>query len=132
MNQDREHKPAKRQPLSAPFAEPGMDTSPFFTMPSNVPTGGELVVPPQQPVINEQRPWPPSPQLTGPIADQLVRQTPDQQPQTPLRGQGLAGGDRAQLQRLCRHLRRTGRCPGQCVLSRARHNRLLRRFPDMR
>lgn len=132
MNEDREHKPAKQPPVLRPWAEPGMDTSPFFTMPAHVPTGGELVVPPQQPVIHEQQSWPPSPQSTGPIADRQIGQTPDQQPQTPPLGQGLAGLDRRQLQRLCRHLRRTGRCPGECVLSRSRHNRLLRRFPNLR
>ena len=131
MSEDREHKPAKRQPLPPPFAEPGITPSLFFTM-HPVSTGGEIVVPQHYP-LNEQQPWPSPPQQAAPVINQRAGQGSDQQPQAPpqRQGQPLAGLDREQLQRLCRHLRRTGGCPGECVLSRSRRNRRLRRFPGM-
>jgi hypothetical protein len=129
MSEDREHKPAKHLPVPPPFAEPGMAPSPFFAMPPTSPTGGELVVPDgRPPVVNEQQPWP-SPQPAWPIANPSANPlSPRQSPQ----GQELTAQHQAQLQRLCRHLRETDRCPGECVLSRARQNRQLRRFPRMR
>lgn len=123
MSQDRDSKPATAKQPPAPLRF-------TFTMPTNVPAGGELVVPHAQPPVgNEQRPQPPSSQPTGPLPNPQRRQ-----PQTPPQPQGqpLGGLDRAQLQRLCRHLRETDRCPGECVLSRARQDRRLRRFPRMR
>ena len=125
MSEDREHKPAKHRPVPPPFAEPGMAPSPLFAMPTTPPTGGELVVPQQQPIMNGQQPWPPSPQQVGPVVN------PSANPVSPQQDQGLAAQHQAQLQRLCRHLRETDRCPGECVLSRARQNRRLRRFPGM-
>lgn len=128
MSEDREHKPANR-PVPPPFAEPGMTPSPFFAMPPTSPTGGELVVPEARPpVVNEQRPWSPSSRQSGPIANPSANPVSPEQPPH----QGVGGLDRAQLQRLCRHLRETDRCPGECVLSRARQDRQLRRFPRMR
>lgn len=129
MSEDREHKPAKHRPVPPPFAEPGMAPSSLFAMPPTSPTSGELVVPQQQPLVNGQQPWPPSPQPAGPVADQSANPvSPRQLPQ----GQELTAQHQAQLQRLCRHLRETDRCPGECVLSRARQDRQLRRFPRMR
>lgn len=130
MSHDRERKPAKQPPRPPLWAEQGITPSPFFRMPT-VPTGGEIVVPDARPpVVNAQRPWPLSPQQTGPVVNQSADSvSPRQSPQG--QGRGLAGQDRAQLQRLCRHLRRTGRCPGECVLSRARQDRRLRGFPRM-
>ncbi len=134
MSEDRENKAAKRRPLLPPFAEQGIAPSPFFSMLGNVPTGSEVVVPQDHP-LNEQQ-LRPSPQQATSLADHRIGQTPDQQPQVPPQQQlsrqpGLVGQDREQLQRLCRHLRRTGRCPGECVLSHARQNRRLRDFPGM-
>jgi hypothetical protein len=127
MSRDWEHEPGA-QPHAPRWAEPPVAPEPFFAMQDTVPTGGELVPYPQMPVVNEQQPWPPPAQQTELVAGQQVGQGPDQQPQ----GQELAGRDRAQLQRLCRRLRATHRCPGQCVLSRARQDRRLRGFPDLR
>lgn len=133
MSEDRENKAAKRQPLPPPFAEQGIAPSPFFSMPGNVSAGGEVAVPQHRP-LNEQQ-LRPSLQQAASLADHRVGQTPDQQPQAPPQQQspqpGLVGQNRAQLQRLCRHLRETDRCPGECVLSRARQDRKLRDFPDM-
>lgn len=131
MNQDRPQQPGKEPAVPPLSAEPGMAPSPFFAMPIPAPTGGEVIVPQQQPpVVNEQQPWPPPAQQAELVADQRVGQAPD--PQQPPQGQGLADQHQAQLQRLCRHLRATDRCPGRCVLSRARQDRWLRGFPDMR
>jgi hypothetical protein len=125
MSGDREHEPTKQPPVPPRWAEPDMALSPFFDMRATRPAGGELVVPQQQPLVNEQQAWPPPPQQAGPVANQSADSvSPQQSPQ----GQGLAAQHEAQLQRLCRHLRRTGRCPGECVLSRARQNRRLRGF----
>jgi hypothetical protein len=111
MSEDREQEPVKRQPATQ-FAEPDTEFSSFFDMRTTRSTGGELVMPPQQPLVNEQQPWPPPPQQAGPVAHQSVDSV---SPQQPPQGQGLAEQHEAQLQRLCRHLRRTGRCPGECV-----------------
>lgn len=129
MSQDREHKPAKHRPVPPLWAEQGVAPSPLFSMPGNVPTGGEIAVPDARPpVVNTQQPWPPSPQQAGPVINQSADSvSPRQSPQ----GQELAAQHEAQLQRLCRHLRETDRCPGECVLSRARQNRRLRGFPRM-
>jgi hypothetical protein len=124
MSQDREQEPVKRQPAPQ-FAEPDTGFSSFFDMRTTRPAGGELVVPQQQPLLNEQQPWPPPPQQAGPVAHQSADSV---SPQPSAEGQGVAGQHQAQLQRLCRHLRRTGRCPGECVLSRGRQNRRLRGF----
>jgi hypothetical protein len=135
MSQDRPQQPGKEPAAPPLWDEPGMAPSSLFAMPTPTPTGGELVVPhTPPPVVGEQGPWPPSPQAAGKGPDQPGGQGPDQQPQAPpqWQGQGLADQSRAQLQRLCRHLRATDRCPGQCVLSRARQDRWLRGFPDMR
>lgn len=135
MNQDRPQQPGKEPAVPPPWAEPGIAPSPFFAMPTSTPTGGEMVVPHMQPpVVREQGPWPPSPQPAGQGPDQQGGQGPDQQSQAPSQWQGQALTDQhqAQLQRLCRHLRATDRCPGRCVLSRARQDRRLRGFPDLR
>jgi hypothetical protein len=127
MSRDWEHEPAKQPPTPPPWAEPPVAPEPFYAMPDTVATGGEIVVPQQQPVVNAQQPWPPPLQQTGPVAGRSANPV-SPQPQ----GQGVPGRNRAQLQRLCRRLRATHRCPGECVLSRARQNRRLRRFPDLR
>lgn len=125
MSQEHPQKPAKQLPVPPPGAEPGMAPSPFFAIPSERRTGGELVVPQQQSVIDAQQHWAPSPQPAAPVASQSADSASRQ-------SQGVAAQDRARLQRLCSHLRRTGGCPGQCVLSRARQDRRLRGFGDIR
>jgi hypothetical protein len=37
----------------------------------------------------------------------------------------------ARLRAVCRHLRATNRCPGECVLSRSRQERLLREMENL-
>lgn len=125
MNPNPDHKPAKRQPLLPPFAEPGITPSLLFKMPST----GDMV-PYQQTPLTRESPWPPPLPQAGPVFNQRIEHRPDQPSQG--QPQELAAQDRAQLQRLCRHLRETDRCPGECVLSRARQNRRLRRFPGIR
>lgn len=124
MNQDRKHEPNTQPTVPPLWAEPPLAPVSFFAMPTIEPTGSEVVVSQQSPVAHQQ-PGLLSPQQAGPVAAQRVEQAPGQQ------GQGLAEQHRAQLQRLCRHLRETDQCPGQCVLSRARQNRRLGRFPGM-
>lgn len=129
MSQDREHMPGAQPTVPSLWAQPPVAPVSFFEIPTPIPTGGELVVLQQQPVIPEQRPWSP-PLQAGPVAGQSADLVSQQQ--APPQGQVLADQNRAQLQRLCRRLRETHRCPGQCVLSRARQDRLLRQFPDLR
>jgi hypothetical protein len=129
MNQDRSHKPDAQRPVQPPCAEQGMTPSPLFDMSRIGQRSGEIVVAQQQPVVNTRQPWPRPSQQAGLVAGQSANPvSPQQQPQ----GQGLAEQHEAQLQRLCRRLRATHRCPGECVLSRARQNRRLRGFPDLR
>lgn len=98
MSRDQEHEPTKQSPL-LPFAKSGVAPSLFFSVQPE-PTSGELAVPDgQPPAVDEQRPWPPPPQRTEPIATQSADPIPQQSP----RSQGLVGRDREQLQRLCRH-----------------------------
>lgn len=130
MSRDREHKPGAQLALPSLWAQPPVAPVSFFAMPTDVPTGGEVVVLSQQPLVaREQRPWSP-PLQAGLVAGQSADLVSQQQ--VPPQGQVLADQNRAQLQRLCRRLRETHRCPGQCVLSRARQDRLLRQFPDLR
>jgi hypothetical protein len=104
-----------------PFADP-VPGVPLFRMPPVV--GGELV--------------PTSPfDLTVPT-DQTAATTEEQQPhawlvQQPVTSLALSPDERTQqdaerdrLLGLCRHLRRTHRCPGECVLSPGRQERVLR------
>jgi len=126
MNPNSGHTPAKRQPLLPPFAEPGIASSPFF-MPSSPPR--TEVLPYQQTPLTRESSWPPPPPQAGPVINRSANPVaPQQSP----RGQTVAAANRAQLQRLCQHLRHTGGCPGECVLSRARQNRRLRNFPGAR
>lgn len=129
MSQDRKHEPGAQPPVPQLWAQPPVAPVSFFILPDNVPTGGEIAVPQQQPVVNAQQPWPPPPQQTGLVAGRSANSVaPQQSPQ----GHMVAAANRAQLQRLCQHLRRTGGCPGECVLSRARQDRRLRNFPGAR
>jgi hypothetical protein len=126
MNQNPDHTPPKRQPLLPPFAEPGITPSAFF-MPSSPPR--TEVLPYQQTPLTRESPWPPPPPQAGPVINRSANPVaPQQSP----RGQTVAAANRARLQRLCRHLRETDSCPGECVLSRARQNRRLHRSPRMR
>lgn len=120
MNSNDDKKPK-------PFADPVTPTS-LFTMPPIV--GGELV--------------PTSPfDLTVPITEaNLVvpddQARADEQPFTWLGAQPVTSlalspdeqvakdAERDRLLGLCRHLRQTHRCPGQCVLSPGRQERVLR------
>ena len=126
MNHNPDHQPAKRQSLS-PFAEPDITPSPLLTSLRGTATGSEIAVPDERsPVTHgQQRPWPPSPPQIEPAANLRTRRWSYQQTA------GVASQNRAQLQRLCRHLRHAGRCPGECVLSRARQDRRIRQFPDI-
>lgn len=108
-----------------PFAEP-VTPSPLFAMPpvtnnELVPaSGGNVVVPGNQQQPDEQvRPDERQP-FTWTSALPMTSLVLTEQEQA---GQQA---ERDRLLGLCRHLRRTHRCPGQCVLSEARQERLLR------
>ena len=125
MSQDHTHQPDRQAAVPSLWAEPGAASSPFFAIPTPS-TSGDIVPPYSQ--------MPVSPQLPGPVTDQRVEQGPGQQPQAPpqgqAQGQGFTAPNSARLQRLCRRLRETHRCPGRCVLSRARQDDVLGRFPS--
>jgi hypothetical protein len=134
MSHNHTHEPGRKAAVPLPWAEPGVASSLFFAIPTPS-TSGEIVPPYSQMSETSQRqPWPVLPQPPGPITDQQVEQGPGQQPQAPQQGQrqGLAATYPARLQRLCRRLRETHRCPGECVLSRARQDNKLGQFPDIR
>ena len=131
MSQDHTHQPGRKPAVPPLWAEPSVASSPFFAIPIP-PTKSDIVPFSQMPETTPQQPRPGSPQ-PGPITHQQVAQGPGQQPQTPKQGQGLAAPNPARLQRLCRRLRQTHRCPsGGCVLSRARQDDTLGQFPDIR
>jgi hypothetical protein len=130
MSQNHTPQPGRKAAVPLPWAEPGIAPSPFFTIPT--PNSGDIAPPyPQMPETTPQQPWPGSPQLEP--TDQRIEQEPDhrigqgsdQELQAPQRGQQRRRlATPARLQRLCHHLRATNRCPGECVLSRARHEPL--------
>jgi hypothetical protein len=122
MSQDHTHEPGRNAAVPLPWAEPGVASLPFFVIPT--PNSGDIVPPySQMPETTPQQPWPGSPQ-PEPVTDQRIGQGPDQQRRAPQRGQQRRRlATPARLQRLCRHLRETHRCPGECVLFRARHDR---------
>jgi hypothetical protein len=119
MNADDKQREVK------PSAEPTAP-SPLFAMP--LVTNGELVpASSSSPVVPRDQPQP---------ADQV--EPDERQPLTwtsglPMTALVLTAAERAaqaaerdRLLGLCRHLRRTHRCPGQCVLSEVRQERRLR------
>jgi hypothetical protein len=131
MSQDHTHQPG-REAAPSLWAEPGAASSPFFAIPT--PSTNSNIAPlyPQPPETTPQQPWPVPPQ-PGPVTDQPVEQGSGQQPQAPHQAQGFAAQNPARLRRLCRRLQETHRCPsGGCVLSRARQDRTLGQFPDIR
>ncbi len=131
MSQDHTHQPGRQAAVPPLWAEPSITPSPFFTLPTTPPNSSDIA-PPYSQTLTQRQPWPVSP--PGPVTDQRIEQGPGQQPQTPkqAQGQGLAAPDSARLRRLCRRLRQTHRCPGNCVLSRARQDDTLGQFPDIR
>lgn len=133
MSQDHTHQPGKKVAVPPLWAEPGAASSPFFALPT--PTSGDIApLYSQMPDTTPQQPRPVSPQ-PRPITHQQVAQGPGHQSQTPRQRQerGLAAPNPARLQRLCRRLRQTHRCPDEgCVLSRARQDNTLGQFPDIR
>jgi hypothetical protein len=136
MNQNPTPEPGRQFAVPPPWAEPGAAPSPFFAIPTPS-TSGEIVPSysemPETTPTTPQQPWPVSPQ-PGPVTDQRVEQGSAQHPQAPHHTQGhaLAAPDSARLQRLCRRLRETHRCPGRCVLSGGRQDRTLGQVPDIR
>jgi hypothetical protein len=137
MSHNHEHKPDTQSAAPSLWDVPGVASSPFFTLPTPA-SGGMVPRYPQMPETTPQPSWPGSPQ-PGPVTDQPVEQGSSQQSQAPqqqAQGQGLAAPNLARLQRLCRRLRETHRCPGSggggCVLSRARQDDRLGQFPDIR
>ena len=130
MNQNHTPEPGRQPAVPPLWAEPGAASTPFFAIPT--PSINSDIAPlySQTPDTTPQQPRPVSPQPPGPVTDQRVEQGSDQQPQ------GLTAPNLARLRRLCRRLRETHRCPGSsgggCVLSRARQDNTLRRFPDIR
>lgn len=119
-NEDKQPKPfAERIPSSTPlFPMPPVTgselvpTSPFdLTVPT---TEAGLVVPDDQARADEQQPftW-----LGAQPVTSLVLSSDEQV---------AKDAERNRLLGVCRHLQRTHRCPGECVLSPGRQERVLR------
>lgn len=112
---------------SQPTSEPS-PASPFFTMP---PASSRQLVPYAAPSLPEAVTRPAASPASPDASTTVGGEVPLKPSPPPAGGPDLVGqiqqrtAEHERLLGLCQSLRATHRCPGECVLSAARHERLL-------